>query len=78
MIDRPNQLAWRGLAVVATVAAMLAFVPAIAAGYGPLMDEYYYLACAERLAAGYVDHPPFSIWLLGLLDNLVIDISAKL
>jgi hypothetical protein len=29
-------------------------------------DEYYYLACARRLAWGYVDHPPLSIALLGL------------
>ena len=27
-------------------------------------DEFYYLACARRLAWGYVDHPPLSIGLL--------------
>ena len=27
-------------------------------------DEYYYLACANRLDLGYVDHPPLSIWVL--------------
>lgn len=27
-------------------------------GYGYFRDEFYYLACGERLAAGYVDHPP--------------------
>ena len=27
-------------------------------------DEYYYLACANRLAFGYVDHPPLSIYIL--------------
>jgi len=27
--------------------------------YGIFRDELYYLACAEHLAWGYVDHPPF-------------------
>jgi len=32
--------------------------------YGIFRDEFYYLACADRLAWGYVDHPPLSIWVL--------------
>jgi hypothetical protein len=32
--------------------------------YGFFRDEYYYLACANRLAMGYVDHPPLSIYIL--------------
>ena len=32
--------------------------------YGMFRDEYYYLACANRLDLGYVDHPPLSIWVL--------------
>lgn len=35
--------------------------------YGYFRDELYYLACSHRLAAGYVDHPPLSIWLLALV-----------
>ena len=35
-------------------------------GYGYFIDELYYLACAKRLALGYVDHPPLSLWLLRL------------
>lgn len=27
-------------------------------GYGYFRDEFYYLACGEHLAFGYVDHPP--------------------
>jgi hypothetical protein len=27
-------------------------------------DELYYIACAEHLGLGYIDHPPLSIWLL--------------
>jgi len=34
--------------------------------YGMFRDEYYYLACANRLDFGYVDHPPLSIWILAL------------
>lgn len=33
-------------------------------GYGYFIDEFYYIACAKRLAFGYVDHPPLSPWLL--------------
>lgn len=32
--------------------------------YGYFRDEFYYMACAEHLDWGYVDHPPFSILLL--------------
>lgn len=32
--------------------------------YGLFRDELYYLACAHRLALGYVDHPPLSVWVL--------------
>ncbi|HUI28372.1 MAG TPA: glycosyltransferase family 39 protein [Candidatus Kryptonia bacterium] len=41
-------------------------------GYDYFRDEFYYIACSDHLAAGYVDHPPLSIlllaasrWLLG-------------
>jgi hypothetical protein len=33
-------------------------------GYGIFRDELYYLACADRLALGYVDQPPLSIFVL--------------
>jgi len=32
--------------------------------YGMFRDEFYYIACANRLAWGYVDHPPLSLFLL--------------
>jgi hypothetical protein len=34
--------------------------------YELFRDELYYLACAKRLALGYVDHPPLSIFALRL------------
>ena len=36
-------------------------------GYGYFIDEFYYLACAKRLAFGYVDHPPLAPFLLRLV-----------
>ncbi|MBX2991202.1 MAG: glycosyltransferase family 39 protein [Bacteroidetes bacterium] len=44
--------------------------------YGYFRDEFYYIACSERLAFGYVDQPPLSILLLAatrfvLGDSLV-------
>lgn len=38
--------------------------------YGWFIDEFYYFACAERLAWGYVDHPPLSIFVLRLVVEL--------
>ncbi len=35
-------------------------------GYGYIRDELYYIACSDHLAWGYVDHPPFSVFLLRL------------
>jgi hypothetical protein len=42
-------------------------------GYGMFRDEYYYLACADHLAWGYVDQPPFSIAVLWLGKLLLGD-----
>ncbi len=36
------------------------------ASYGLFRDELYYIACSNRLAFGYVDQPPLSIYLLSL------------
>ncbi len=42
-------------------------------GYGYFRDELYYIACAKRLGAGYVDQPPFSIYVLALVRLLIGD-----
>ena len=62
------------LAVLAGIAGLrLAFCVATAPGYGIFRDELYYLACANHLAFGYVDHPPLSIALLWLWRTLFGD-----
>lgn len=40
---------------------------ASAGGHGYFRDELYYLACAEHLDLGYVDHPPLVAWLAALV-----------
>ena len=54
----------RPLYVLAALAIVAQLVPSMLGGYGYFIDELYYLACARRLAWGYVDHPPLSIVLL--------------
>ncbi len=41
--------------------------------YGYAGDETYYLACADHLSWGYVDHPPLSIWLLWAVRGVLGD-----
>src|SRR5262249_51397035 len=56
-----------GFAIVLYIAAAkLAFHLVTAGRYGIFRDELYYLACAEHLDWGYVDHPPLIaliVWL---------------
>src|SRR3989442_14151635 len=41
--------------------------------YGLFRDEFYYLACANHLDWGYVDHPPLSIVVLAGVRALLGD-----
>jgi 4-amino-4-deoxy-L-arabinose transferase-like glycosyltransferase len=41
--------------------------------YGLFRDEFYYLACADHLTWGYVDHPPLSIAVLKAVRALLGD-----
>jgi hypothetical protein len=46
---------------------------AVGKGYGYFRDEFYYLACSEHLAWGYVDQPPLSILILWIGRNILGD-----
>ncbi len=51
--------------LVLALAAFLLHVLVNALGsYDYFSDEFYYIACSDHLAWGYVDHPPLSIFLL--------------
>jgi 4-amino-4-deoxy-L-arabinose transferase-like glycosyltransferase len=57
----------RDSALIGLFAAMLAGLHLLFnRQYGYFIDEFYYLACANHLSWGYVDHPPFSIALLAV------------
>ncbi len=45
------------------------------AGYGYFRDELYYLKCSgvSQLDFGYVDHPPFSVYLLFIVRSVLGD-----
>lgn len=58
---------------VALARLALQLWPNALGGYGYFRDELYYLACADHLDAGYVDQPPFSIWVLSIVRFLFGD-----
>lgn len=60
--------------VLLALLAFLLHVIANALGfYDYFRDEFYYIACSEHLAWGYVDHPPLSIFLLWITQLLLGD-----
>lgn len=56
----------RVLALMGVAYFLFLLLPSLSPHYGFYSDELYYLACADRLAFGYVDHPPFFVWVLRL------------
>jgi hypothetical protein len=42
------------------------FLTNVFGGYGYFRDEFYYIACSDHIAWGYVDQPPLSIAILWL------------
>src|SRR5262245_26351373 len=64
--------------IFALVAWLLYFVPGLAGAYGAFIDEHYYVACAKRLAWGYVDHPPLGPFILRVAMTLAGDNLAVL
>jgi 4-amino-4-deoxy-L-arabinose transferase-like glycosyltransferase len=54
------------LAAIALIRLCLHLAVNITGGYGIFRDEFYYIACSDHMAWGYVDHPPLSIAILWL------------
>ncbi|MFA6597457.1 MAG: glycosyltransferase family 39 protein [Ignavibacteriaceae bacterium] len=52
---------------------LIIFASSFTKGYGFFIDEFYYLACADKLAFGYVDHPPLAPFLLRLITSVFGD-----
>lgn len=59
---------WAGITAVAVVALIVHLV--CINQYGFFRDELYYLACADRLAWGYVDHPPLCVFVLRAVTSV--------
>ncbi|HQJ45336.1 MAG TPA: glycosyltransferase family 39 protein [Ignavibacteriaceae bacterium] len=52
------------LYIVSTFTFLLIYLSTFTKGYGYFIDEFYYIACADNPALGYVDHPPLAPLLL--------------
>src|SRR5260370_39841418 len=69
--ERASSRFTSGPAIVLYIAAgKLLWHLASAARYGIFRDEMYYLACSQRLAWGYLDHPPMTLFLAWLSGPL--------
>lgn len=51
---------------LAAITLLIHLLANVFTAYGYFRDELYYLACTEHLDIGYVDQPPFSIYLLAV------------
>lgn len=51
---------YRHLSIIAFLSFVLVYTSSFIPGYGYFIDEFYYFACANHPAFGYVDHPPFA------------------
>ena len=59
VISRPRVSAAAAIILALSLGTLLLHVVANAVNpYGYFRDEFYYLACSQHLAFGYVDHPP--------------------
>jgi hypothetical protein len=72
VIERRFWLSGTALVVYCALARVVLHLLTFAR-YGYFRDELYYIACSKHLAWGYVDQPPFSIFLLRAARMLLGD-----
>ena len=70
--ERKEMLGPRAFLVVFAAIKLLIHL-SVGRGYGYFRDEFYYVACSEHLAWGYVDQPPLSILVLWIGRHLIGD-----
>jgi hypothetical protein len=51
---------YKHLYIIASLTFLFIYLSSFTKGYGYFIDEFYYIACANNPAFGYVDHPPFA------------------
>ena len=56
------------LYIVSTFTFLLIYLSVFNKAYGYFIDEFYYIACANNPAAGYVDHPPLAPLILTIFQ----------
>jgi hypothetical protein len=71
--DREVRRANAVLLGLASIYVLLEWIPGVIGEYGYFIDEFYFVACSNHLALGYVDHPPLSIFLLWLVRAVAGD-----
>jgi len=78
-VPAPRRPAWAALSALAAGGFALFYLPLfLGYGYGYHIDELYYIACARRLAWGFVDHPPLAPALLAPVVGLLGDSLAAI
>lgn len=58
------------LLIIAAINFFLIYLSVFNTSYGYFIDEFYYIACANRPAFGYVDHPPLAPFILTVFQFL--------
>jgi len=59
------------LALIIFAAVYLLFRLLFIDSYGYFRDELYYIACGQRLALGFIDHPPFIAFITHFITELL-------
>jgi len=61
---------YKHLYIISGFTFLLIYLSTFTKGYGYFIDEFYYIACANNPAFGYVDHPPLAPLVLTVFQSL--------